>query len=201
MVVADGLGNWRQCAVRRRPSAQDVLELVGEVQHESLRLPSISVAFAPAKGQRYEWVIEKLTELGVDRIILLTTDRSVVRWRGERGQKTLARLGLIARQAAAQSRRVWLPTVEPPRTLADLAEQFSKAELCLAEPGYDRPTLRHPAVAVGPEGGWSDRELGLELPRIGLVPSILRAETAAVAAGVTLCSLRAGTVVPGTEGP
>jgi 16S rRNA (uracil1498-N3)-methyltransferase len=49
-------------------------------------------------------------------------------------------------------------------------------------------------VLVGPEGGWDDAELAAGLPRVGLGPHVLRAETAAVVAGALLCALRAGTV-------
>jgi 16S rRNA (uracil1498-N3)-methyltransferase len=66
----------------------------------------------------------------------------------------------------------------------------------LAHPGGPPPNLIRPAVLVGPEGGFSDDELGVGLPTVGLGPSILRAETAAMAAGVLLCALRGNLVLP-----
>ena len=69
------------------------------------------MAFAPVKGERPEWVVQKLTELGIDRIVPLFSERSVVRWSGARGQATVERLRRVAREAAAQCRRVWLPEV------------------------------------------------------------------------------------------
>ena len=56
------------------------------------------------------------------------------------------------------------------------------------------PSLSWPVVLVGPEGGWSPEEEGAGLPRLGLGPQVLRAETAALAAGAVLAALRAGLV-------
>ena len=65
---------------------------------------------------------------------------------------------------------------------------------CLAHPGGAPPSLAQPVVAVGPEGGWDDAELALAAGTVGLGPTVLRAETAAVAAGTLLCALRNGLV-------
>ena len=58
----------------------------GTVQTEARAEPLLTVAFAPVKGERPEWVVQKLTELGIDRIVPLRTERSVVRWSGARGR-------------------------------------------------------------------------------------------------------------------
>jgi 16S rRNA (uracil1498-N3)-methyltransferase len=150
------------------------------------------VAFAPVKGDRPEWVVQKLTELGVDRIIPLRTARSVVRWEGERGERAVDRLRRVAHEAAAQSRRPWLPQVAGVATVAGLSV-VTGHEPGLAHFGGGSPSLAWPVVAVGPEGGWDEDELvGQE--RIGLGPTVLRAETAAVTAGAFLCGLRAAVV-------
>ncbi len=207
MVASDGRGSWRWCLVSDGPGAGSVgsgegsaglpgpLRVAGDVRVEPPPQLTLTVGFAPVKGDRPEWVVEKLTELGVDHIVVLSTDRAVVRWRDDRAGRALARLEVAARQAAAQSRRVRLPIVEGPWTLEELAANLPDGALSLAEPGGAPPSLRHHAVAVGPEGGWSDRELALDLPRTGLPPGVLRSETAAMAAGLTLSTLRAGTVV------
>ena len=62
-------------------------------------------------------------------------------------------------------------------------------------PAGTPPSLARPVVAVGPEGGWDDDELALADGTVGLGPTVLRAETAAVAAGTILCALRSGLVV------
>ena len=91
----------------------------------------------------------------------------------------------MAREAARQSRRAWLPSVEPVTTFADLA---GRPDACRAEPGGDPLSLHHPLVLVGPEGGWDPDELAADLPPVALGDGVLRAETAplAVLAALTL---------------
>ena len=151
----------------------------------------MTVAFAVVKGQRPEWAVQKLTEIGVDRIVPLLAARSVVRWPpGEAGTQ-VARLRRVAREAAMQSRRVWLPVVDGVTPFPALAVEPGVA---LAHAGGDKPTLGRPVVLVGPEGGWDDTELGAGLALVDLGPSILRTETAAMVAAAFLCGMRAGTI-------
>lgn len=181
--VSDGRGRWRPCTW----TADGGLECAGEVVHEERPAPAVTVAFAPVKGDRPEWVVQKLTEVGVDRIVPLGTARGVVRWEGERAARGLERLRRVARSAAMQSRRAWLPEVA---AMVPFAEAVAWEGCALAEPGGDPPTLSRPIVLVGPEGGWAPEEASVQVPRMGLGPTILRAETAALAAGVLLCALR-----------
>jgi len=175
------------------------------VQFEARTEPALTVAFAPVKGERPEWVVQKLTELGIDRIVPLLSERSVVRWSGARGKSTVERLRRVAREAAAQCRRVWLPDVGDTVRFVDLHQLGGAGEVVLAQLSGDRPTLAQQVVAVGPEGGWSTSELASGLPTVGFGLSVLRAETAAVTAGALLASLRTGTVAAadgsGAEGP
>ena len=92
-----------------------------------------------------------------------------------------------------QSRRAWLPVVDAVTPFSAVAAEAGAA---LAHPGGGPPALDRPVVLVGPEGGWDERELATGLPLVGLGPSVLRAETAAVVAGALLCALRAGVVSP-----
>lgn len=193
--ASDGRGGWRPCtwAGDGGGDGGGGLAPAGEVERVAPPLPPITVAFAPVKGDRPEWVVQKLTEVGVDRIVVLATARSVVRWEGDRAAKHIERLGRVAREAAMQSRRVWLPQVEG---VVAFGEAVGGGGVALAEPGGAPPSLDRPVVLVGPEGGWSDDELAVDLPRVDLGPTVLRAETAAVAAGVLLSALRAGLVGP-----
>ena len=187
LTVSDGAGGWRAC--RFGP----VLEPVGEVQRVPRPEPPVTVAFAVVKGERPEWAVQKLTEIGVDRIVPLVSARSVVRWPlGDAGAQ-LARLRRVAREAAVQSRRVWLPVVEGVARFETVAAEPGAA---LAHRGGGTPSLDHPTVLVGPEGGWDGHEVAAGPPLVGLGPSVLRAETAAVVAGTVLCALRAGIVAP-----
>jgi len=218
VVAADGRGRWRLCHFRgpggpgtggpgpggsgtggRGPEAPlsevDVLEADGPVTVAPRLTPPVTVGFVPVKGERPEWVVQKLTEAGVDRIAVLRSARAVVRWDGERGVRNVERLRRVVREAGAQSRNPWLPEVVGVLGLGELAEQVAPAPLALAHPGGDPPSVAMPAMAVGPEGGWDDSELAPGgYPVVGLGPGILRAETAAVAAGLLLCALRNGLV-------
>ena len=146
------------------------------------------------KGERPEWAVQKLTEIGVDRIVPLQTARSVVRWPLGEADRQLDRLRRVAREAAVQSRRLWLPVVGPVTGLAEAVG--AESGVALASPGGAPPTLDHPTVLVGPEGGWTDDELAWGAPTVSLGPTVLRTETAAVVAGTLLCALRSATVRP-----
>lgn len=178
--VTDGRGRWALASVRRVGRR---LEVVGTgVGGEMPRPRSVTIAAAIPKGDRLDWMVQKLTELGVDRLVLLDADRSVVRWVPERAERQLDRLRRISLEACRQSRRCWLMQIEGPvpTTAAALPDA-----VVLAEPG-GRPLVSTDAVvAIGPEGGWSDRERSLG-PAVALGASVLRTETAALAAA-TLC--------------
>jgi 16S rRNA (uracil1498-N3)-methyltransferase len=202
VLAADGRGTWTRCRVAgppgERPGADGAALLVrdGPVVVEAAPEVALTVAFTPVKGDRPEWVVQKLTELGVDRIVPLRTARSVVRWDGDRAGRSLARLRRIAREAAAQARRAWLPEVTDIMTVAELAGGAPAGRPALAERGGAPPSLDHPVVAIGPEGGWEPSEIGGGFATVGLGPNVLRAETAAVTIGAVLCALRAGMVAP-----
>ena len=111
---------------------------------------------------------------------MLRTERGVVRWEGERAGHHLARLRAVVRQAVMQSRQVWVPELVGVEAAAALAGQPGVA---VAAPGGSPPSLEYPTVLVGPEGGWSPLEESAARTVVQLGPSLLRTETAAVAAG------------------
>jgi 16S rRNA (uracil1498-N3)-methyltransferase len=191
VTVSDGEGGWRQC----RYAGPGRVEPVGDIERLPAPTPRVTVAFALTKGGRPEWVVQKLTEAGVDRIVPVVAARAVVRWEGERGAMRLNRLRSIARAAAMQSRRVWLPAVNDLQPFASVVGDLGEAA-ALAQSGGAPPSLTRPATLVGPEGGWSDDELACGLPWVSLGSSVLRAETAAFAAGFLMCALRARIVAP-----
>jgi 16S rRNA (uracil1498-N3)-methyltransferase len=200
VIVGDGAGQWARTTWTGSDEALVPIEGRtgpggdGSVQFDPAPRPSLTVAFAPTKGERPEWVVQKLTELGVDRIVPITSARSVVRWDGARGTNAVERMRRVAREAALQCRRVWLPEVTEVTPFAALVGLGGPGQVVLAQLSGDRPAPTHAVVAVGPEGGWSDEELDCGLPKVGFGLSVLRAETAAVTAGALMVSLRTGTV-------
>jgi 16S rRNA (uracil1498-N3)-methyltransferase len=187
VTVADGRGGWRRCAF----AAGGTLQPAGEVEQRERPAPPITVAFALTKGEKPELTVQKLTEVGVDRIVPFAAERSVARWDAERAAKHLVRLRRVAREAAMQSRRAFVPLIDELTTF-DAAAGLPGA--CRADAGGKPPSLDHPVVLIGPEGGWSDAEAARPLPVVGLGPQVLRAETAAIAAGTLLVALRTGLV-------
>jgi 16S rRNA (uracil1498-N3)-methyltransferase len=177
LTVGDGRGAFRPA--RFGP----VVEPTGPVEEVPPPETPIAVGFALSKGDKPELVVQKLTELGVDRIVPFRAARSVVRWDTAKAAKAQQRLGLIARSAAAQSHRPWLPEVAE---VIDLADLLRLPGTVVADRGAG--PLPHDArsILVGPEGGWDVGEVPDDVSRVGLGPHVLRAETAAIAAGVLL---------------
>ncbi len=186
--VSDGRGGVQLCAWGGGP----VLEPLAPVVRHRRPAPLLTVGFALTKGDHPEWTVQKLTEAGTDRVVVVVSGRCVARWPAAKQERQLARLREVARQAAMQSRRSWLPVVEGPVPFADLLAE--RAPVALAVPGGAPVSLSTPTVLVGPEGGWADEELAAVAQHVSLGPHVLRAGTAALAAAVLLAALRAGLV-------
>jgi 16S rRNA (uracil1498-N3)-methyltransferase len=184
LTASDGRGAWRAC----RFTGERVLEVVGEVVTLPAPAPALTVAFALTKSDKPDLVVQKLTELGVDRIVPFRADRSVVRWDDAKAARQHERLTAIARAACEQAHRCWLPEVEP---VTDVRDLVARGAIRL-DRGPVGVSLDHPVVAVGPEGGWSDAERAALPHTAGLGPHVLRAETAAITAGALLGALRSG---------
>ena len=166
VVACDGSGSWSQCRIApvprgrasRRVDPAGVVTVDGPVVGQPRAAPEITVAFAPAKGDRPEWVVQKLTELGVDRIVPIHAARSVVRWDGERGERAVARLTRVAREAAAQARRTWLPESCP---------GHDPGPAGLVRPGLEAGPARGSRAHLGPGGGGRGPRGGMGSGRIG----------------------------------
>jgi 16S rRNA (uracil1498-N3)-methyltransferase len=190
VVIGDGRGAWRPA---RMAGAEP--EPTGAIVTAAAPAKPIAICFALVKGSRPELAVQKLTELGVDRITPFVAARSVVRWDAARADHAHGRLERVAREAAMQSRRAWLPVVDEVATFTEVA---ARPGACRADRGGGAPSLDHPVVLVGPEGGWDDVERAVPLPVVRLGDGVLRAETAAITAGGLLAALRGGLVGPPT---
>jgi 16S rRNA (uracil1498-N3)-methyltransferase len=177
VTIGDGAGRW----VTGRLTA-DGLSVESEPTVEA-EPPSTAVISAVPKGDRPEWIIQKLTEVGVSSIGFMDCARSVVRWDESRAPRQMERLRRVAREAAMQSRRVWLPRL---LDVVPFAEAAAARSCALAEPGGDVLTIDVDTLLVGPEGGFTEGELHTVARRVSLSPNVLRVETAALTAGIML---------------
>jgi 16S rRNA (uracil1498-N3)-methyltransferase len=187
LTAADGAGAWRRYLVDAVAPGRLDLASDGPVHEEPPLTPGLAVAFGVTKGEAPELVVGQLTQLGVDRIVAVTTARSVVRWSGDRGEKALQRLRRVAREAVMQSRRARLPDVAIATSLEAVAGHPDL--VVAARDGDDPDTIPLPAsgewlVVVGPEGGFDPREREHLAGAAGLAlgPFQLRATTAATVA-------------------
>lgn len=182
LTASDGAGSWIGCLL----GEGNLLVASGEPQSVPKRAQPVTVAFSLVKGSKPELAIQKLTELGVDEIVVLDAERSVVRWDDVKVEANKSRWGRIVREAAMQSHRVRLPTLD---ALIPATEWLSRPEVHAAQFGGN-PVAEHvSSVAIGPEGGWSPTELAACADRtVTLGSTVLRSETAAIAAGTLLCA-------------
>ncbi len=194
LLLGDGVGGTATATVTG--VAKGRLELdVFQVSRVAAPSPRLVVAQGLAKGDRGELAVQVMTEVGVDEIVPWSATRSVVRWQGERGERSAQRWAATAREAAKQARRDWHPVVSAPASTAELAQRLHLVlheEATVALSTVDLPAGGEIVLAVGPEGGIAPEELavfekaGAVAVRLG--DSVLRTSTAGVAALAVLAT-------------
>jgi 16S rRNA (uracil1498-N3)-methyltransferase len=168
---------------------------VEDVRQSAARL-ALTIASAIPKGARADWMIEKLSELGVDRFVPLSTARSVVH---PEGKNKIDRWQRLAAESAKQSRRSGVMDIEPLTPLSAFLEDLAPPAAYLSTAAGSLPpsSILHPpfsslTLLVGPEGGWDEAELARfaerHLTPITLGGTILRVETAAIAAAAVVAA-------------
>lgn len=207
IVVFNGVGDVARARItdiRKHAVALDCLAT------EHAEAAALRIALAPAliKAEPWEWMLEKVTELGVTAILPVVTERCVVQLdsneqarKGEKWQRALI-------QAAKQSRRAWLPRLALPRPFGEVlgaAPGFDLTLMASVSPSAisvktaaDRFASLHnrqpssAMVLIGPEGDFTTAETDLAVNHgfvpITLGPLTLRAETAAIAAAAVLAN-------------
>lgn len=178
--------------------AGDVVQLRVQERSENSAAAAypVTIATGVPKGDRFRWLIEKATELGVQRIVPLITQRSIV----DPGQGKLDKLRQTIVEACKQCGRTQLMELAEPLSWADcLREEFPGRQVWIAHPGEAAmnwstfvPTTPSLFV-IGPEGGFTEKEVADAIAagarHLVLGPRILRIETAAIAVA-TLASLQ-----------
>ena len=193
-----GRGRWRLARVSDEGliASEGWLE-VDEPAIEVERKPPVTVALAMTKVDRFELAVQKLAELGVDRIVVFGADHSVARWEGDKAARLRVRCETIVREAAMQSRQLYFSQVIGPVALEEaLTTEAPFGPLSMADIHGGTLPGRCCGIAIGPEGGFSAAELALAQrcgsPLVRLPGGVLRAETAAIVAGALLAQARFG---------
>ncbi len=189
-VVADGHLHRAEIS---RVSEDEVVFTLHEELSADAALP-LTLLLSVFKFDRMEWAIEKVTELGVARVVPVLARRTE-KHLAHAAEKRVERWKRIAREAAQQSRRSDVPEIADPQTLkAALRDDASSLKLLLAETEQENSLANALEnfqaaglmLAIGPEGGWTQEEMALFTQQgwkhVTLGPRILRAETAAIAA-------------------
>lgn len=186
------VSNGRGLAVRGAVSGtgkRELSVLVDEVFEPESPALTWSVVQALAKGDRSDLAVQGATELGARGIVAWQASRSIVRWQGERGEKSLDKWRSVAREAAKQSRRFFLPEVTF-ATTGDVVSAIRGAAVALV---LHEDAIAHVAdvelplegtglIIVGPEGGISPDELDAFLEAgaqsVSISDGVLRTSTA-----------------------
>lgn len=198
-IVADGIVR-RGVVASVRP---DTVEFTLDEVIESVGSLPLTVGMSIVRFEPMEWAIEKLTELGVQQIVPLIAQRCE-KHLVQAAAKRVERWRKIARESSQQSRRSDVPEIAEPVQLSQwLKQDFNGLQLLLSEveQACTLPqildtgnTSEKTYAAIGPEGGWTERELAMFAESgwqsVTLGPRILRAETAAIALTSIVSALR-----------
>lgn len=187
VTLADGRGASRPGTV---VEAAEVVVPCGPPEWVAAPTPPVVVAVPALPGDRAALAVRQATEAGADLLVLYQAGRSVARWPPD-DSAVRERLERVARAAAAQARRLWLPNLSGPTTIGRLGHEG--LPVVRAAPGAERLPVAGETVVVGPEGGFGPEEAAGVPDEVGLGPYVLRAETAvAVAAALAAAARSAG---------
>lgn len=159
----------------------------------------ITVIQALCKTNRLEWILQKLTELGISEVYLLKAQRSVVKVVEERLESKLNRWKMIIANAAKQSRRTTIPKLNRPSGLSEICQNVQAELKLFLDPNPQSAELKDRlrdischsvAISIGPEGGWTHEECTTFLRHgfksTNISANILRTETAAIVTSAIL---------------
>lgn len=189
VTIGDGRGAWLTGECRSVSPSAVAVEVTARADHPA-PTPRILLIQALAKGDRDELAVQAATELGADAVIPWQAARSISRWDTAKAVKGRDRWQAIAREAAKQAHRAWVPVVTGVHRTADVAALTGEHRVIVLEPTAGgrltdiAPDGRDVALVVGPEGGIAPEE-----------------QEALLAAGATTCRLGEAVLRTSTAGP
>jgi 16S rRNA (uracil1498-N3)-methyltransferase len=190
--LADGTGLLMQARVRS-VTGDEVSLAVVDVHRMPPQVPALTVVHALPKGRKLDEVVQRLSEVGVDRVVPVHSARSQVQLHGDRAAKAVRRWRAVAHAAAKQSRRVRTLVVEEVGTWEDAFSGatgvvlWEDADVPLRAVLRALPAADELVLGVGPEGGLTADEVRASgLPAASLGPQVLRTETAGLVAATAV---------------
>ena len=190
----DGCGRTCEATIKAISKYETTIELLMFSESPDRRLP-VTLGVALIKSDRFDWTLQKATELGVSAIQPIITQFTNSPPKADRLEKKWSHWQEILVNACEQSESNWLPMLRKPRQLHELE---LPEQTIVAHPATDSVQLNpdHEALLlIGPEGGFSDAELDVlqkkQVKPMSLGPRILRTETAAIV-GLTLLGQQYG---------
>ncbi|MBN2375422.1 MAG: 16S rRNA (uracil(1498)-N(3))-methyltransferase [Sedimentisphaerales bacterium] len=198
----DGRGTAALARVSKINRKAVLLEVEKITCHQPPKSRRIVIVAALAKGERFDWLISKCTEIGVNRICPVRFERTI---KLAGSSKSSQRYENLAISAAKQCHRWFLPQIDPPAQLDQavqiLSRDYPDAQMLFGEPTEKTDSILHYTNCekdlicfVGPEGGFTNTELELlhqhHAQPVRLTETILRVETAAITFAAVLCCTR-----------
>lgn len=188
--LLDGTGTLYNCEILDLAREQIVCRIVDSQQANQETKTKITLAQGLPKGRKMDLIVEKCTELGVDQIIPITTERAIAK------EAKLERWQKIAKEAAEQSGRATIPIISPLIIFDEVLKLKNNYDLALMPWELEKDNslksilskvcgLKSIIVLIGPEGGFAQKEVDAAIKSgfqpVSLGPRILRTETAGLA--------------------
>lgn len=189
IAVFDGIGNEYLCSVESISKYETKLSIIGAIPSQFESFFDLTLAAALMKGEKFDLVVQKACELGVQKIIPLQTRRSDVRLKGDADSaKRVERWRRIALESSKQCGRTRLPEIGNVMSFEQFSKTTDGVNLLFSERNGTSLSAVEPVqsmtAVIGPEGGWDDSELetasAAKMRIITLGGRILRAETAGI---------------------
>jgi 16S rRNA (uracil1498-N3)-methyltransferase len=167
------------------------IEIVNTLSEDKELPVKLTVAVSLVNEQKFDLILQKLTELGVDQIIPVKTERSIVKLDNKKESKKISRWQMICKEASEQSKRTSIPTISDIITLKELKDNDTKLKLICSLnektkdiSSYLNNDIKEVLFFVGPEGGFTNEEekylLDNNFKPVSLGKRVLRVETAAI---------------------
>ena len=202
--IFDGRGEFARAIIKDISDKKVILEILNIQVVEQSKNQRIIIAVSIAKGERFDWLIEKCTEFGIDRICPVLFERTV---KFATGTQTIQRWHNLSISAAKQSGLNFLPLIDNPAPLSDILKKFKmdypSSDLLLGQPDMNAVSIMKFSLSekdvialIGPEGGLnaSEQQFCFEGGAISvkITDSVLRVETAAISFASILATMRSG---------